>query len=396
MDKNHKILLYLGSELLCDVNKIAKNRVLSEELKSEKDSANSDQFTFSVNWTLLKRMLAIRFDEAPESLLRVGKTRVVFLVNDKIRFSGFMATKPARSGFGSDQEIELKFFEHFARLAGDLVTDPNNANNPYRRFQDRPAHLFVTDLIGGFLKNAKAAGEDIDWRAGNIDTLGNKTIEYKDFTTVSKALCDAMNNITGHGQFDVVVRTDEADHSKQIYDVLKNRGRKKNMIIRYPSDGVYKLWSSGYSIEETNDYASNVLIAGNGQLGNTTTGEMTAKIASRANATFSRDYMYWRHYEAQSNLESQNAVNDFAEKRLAQLDFAAVTPSIELVGRPIAWGEADNLDNGLAIGDSFYFSDDNDDGINTSGWMRIIGLETKWDNNGVETVTPTLKRVSDV
>ena len=61
-----------------------------------------------------------------------------------------------------------------------------------------------------------------------------------------------------------------------------------------------------------------------------------------------------------------------------------------LVGRPIAWGQADNDNNGLALGDTFYFQEDSDDGSDHSGYYRIIGLDTSWDDNGVATVTPTL------
>ena len=77
--------------------------------------------------------------------------------------------------------------------------------------------------------------------------------------------------------------------------------------------------------------------------------------------------------------------------RLSQLDFNLETPHISLVGRPIAWGQADNDDNGLAIGDTFYFDERTEDGSDHSGYYRIIEMDTVWDDNGVATVTPTLK-----
>jgi hypothetical protein len=154
---------------------------------------------------------------------------------------------------------------------------------------------------------------------------------------------------------------------------------------------VYKLWASGYSIEETNEYASDVLIAGNGQVGDPDDGEMTAKLGVASNSDFVTDYCYWRTYETSSNLYSQNAVDGYAETRLAQLDFNIETPQITLVGRPIAWGDAPNDNNGLAIGDTFFFQEDTDDGSDHSGYYRIIQMDTTWDDNGVATVTPTLK-----
>lgn len=135
-----------------------------------------------------------------------------------------------------------------------------------------------------------------------------------------------------------------------------------------------------------------VLIAGNGQVGDPTTGEQTAKLGSASNSDFVSEYCYWRTYETASNLYSQGAVDNFAETRLSQLSFGLETPHIMLVGRPIAWGEAENENNGLAIGDSFYFEENTEDGADHSGYYRIIGLDTAWDDNGVATVTPTLKR----
>ena len=60
------------------------------------------------------------------------------------------------------------------------------------------------------------------------------------------------------------------------------------------------------------------------------------------------------------------------------------------MGRPIAWGEADNEDNGLALGDTFYFDETTNDGSDHSGYYRIIALDTSWDDNGIDTVAPTL------
>ena len=245
------------------------------------------------------------------------------------------------------------------------------------------------------MARAAAAGETLNWSYGTVDTLGNKTITYKDFQTVSKALCDAMNNVEGAGKFDIVFRLDPDDYTKVIIDIIKPRGTQKNIIIKYPADGVYKLWASNYSIDETNEYASNILIAGNGQVGDSDNGEQTAKIGTASNADFVSNYCYWRTYETASNLYTQNAVDNYAATRLSQLDFGLETPEISLVGRPIAWGQANNMDNGLAVGDTFYFSESTDDGSDHSGYYRIIGLDTTWDDNGVTTVTPTLKADND-
>lgn len=392
-DKKHKLLLYVGDTLIGDFNKFAQNRALSESLKSESDSATADQFTFSISWSKFKKHAKIRLDDNPESLLRVGKTHMVFLVDGLPRFSGFLATRPARSGYGSDQQLDLKFFEHFARLSGDLVCDKNNTQSPHRAFSNTPGHIFVQSLISEFITRAKNAGENIRWKFGIVNELRLKTVEYNDFQTVSKALCDAMNNETGTGKFDVVFRVNPDNHNEQIIDILKPRGSRKNIIIRYPSDGVYKLWASGYAVEESADYASDVLVAGNGQVGNPETGEDTAELASASNHAAVQDNCYWRVYETQSNLKSQAAVAEYAQKSLAQRSFDSLVPQIKLVGRPIVWGDSANENNGLALGDEFRFQEENDDGSDFSGWMRIIAMETSWDNQGVATVTPRLKRV---
>lgn len=393
LSDEHKLLLYIGDTLIGDFNKFGQNRALSEALKSESDSAVADQLTFSINWTKFKQRARIRLDDNPESLLRVGKTRVVFLVNDRPRFSGFLSSKPSRGGYGTDQRLDLKFFEHFARLSGDLVCDRNNVKSPYRVFSNTPGHIFAQALINDFIIRAGNAGETIKWKFGTVDSLRAKTVEYNDFQTVSKALCDAMNNETGTGKFDVVFRVNPDDYSEQIIDILKPRGKRKNIIIKYPTDGVYKLWASGYSVEESADYASNVLVAGNGQVGNPAAGEDTAELASVSNSSAVLDNCYWRIYETRSNIKSAAAVTEYAYKSLAQHSFGEAAPEIQLVGRPIAWGDYNNDNNGLAIGDEFYFQEDNEDGSNLSGWMRIIGMDTTWDNNGVATVSPRLKRV---
>ena len=204
-----------------------------------------------------------------------------------------------------------------------------------------------------------------------------------------------MNNVEGAGKFDIVFRLDDEDYTKVIIDILKPRGTEKNIVIKYPADGVYKLWASNYSIDETNEYASNILIAGNGQVGDSENGEQTAKIGTAENSDFVSDYCYWRTYETASNLYTQSAVDNYATTRLSQLDFGLETPKISLVGRPIAWGQANNMNNGLAIGDTFYFSETTTDGSDHSGYYRIIGLDTTWDDNGVATVTPTLKAEND-
>lgn len=388
----NKLLLYLGDTLLGDINKYAKNRHLTETLKSESENANADTFTFDINWKQYQDFVAKYFDDDPASMLRVGKTRVAFETDGYVRFAGFLAARPARSGVGAEQTLSLTFYEYFARLSGDVVCNQSDVTSPMRTFTNVRADLYAQALINEFKARALAAGETLNWSYGVVDTLQNKTITYKDFQTVSKALCDAMNNVEGAGKFDVVFRTDPFDYTHQLIDILKPRGMDKNIIIKYPADGVYKLWASNYSIEETNEYASSVLIAGNGQVGDDNNGEQTAKIGTASNATFVQDYCYWRTYETASNLYTQNAVNAYADTRLSQLDFGAETPQISLVGRPIAWGDADNEDNGLAIGDTFYFDENTEDGSDHSGFYRIIGLDTTWDDNDVATVTPTLKR----
>lgn len=387
----NRLLLYLDNTLLGDINKFAKNRRLTETLKSETESASADTFTFDINWRQYQKFVGKYYDEDPSSLLKVGKTRIVFETNGYVRFGGYLSAKPARSGIGPEQTLSLTFYEHFARLNGDVVCDPNNPNSPMRTFTDTRADIYVQALINEYKARALAAGESLNWSYGVVDSLGNKTITYKDFQTVSKALCDAMNNVEGAGKFDVVFRIDPDDYTHVIIDILKPRGKEKNIIIKYPADGVYKLWASDYSIEETNTYASHVIVAGNGQVGDGDNGEQTAKIGTASNTEFVKEYCYWRTYETASNLYSQNAVNQFAETRLSQLDFNAETPQISLVGRPIMWGQYDNMDNGLALGDSFYFEETNDDGVDHSGYYRIIQLDSSWDDNEVETVTPTLK-----
>jgi hypothetical protein len=389
-----QILLYLGNTLIGDFNKFSSNRTLSESLKSEEDSATSDEFTFDINWKQFQDMVAKRFDDDPATFLRVGKTQVVYLIDGRVRFAGWLSARPARSGVGAGQTLSLKFFEHFARLSGDLVCDPSNAKSPMRVFTDRPGHLYVQDLINEFMARAASAGEVLNWTFGQVDTLANKSITYKDFQTVSKALCDSMNNTTGTGKFDVVFRTDPEDYTHQIIDILSSRGSDKNIIIKYPGDGVYTLWSTNYETQETNEYASDVLVSGNGQVGDPVSGENTAALGTAANVDFVQEYCYWRTYDSQSNLSSQSAVNSYAAKLLAQRDFAQLTPNITLVGRPINWGDASNEDNGLAIGDTFYFEESNKDGSDQSGQFRIISLDTSWDENGVDTVQPTLLRLN--
>lgn len=386
----NRLLLYIGDTLLGDINKFAKNRHLTETLKSEAENAAADTFTFDMNWKLYQDFVRKYFDDDPARLLRVGKTRVVFETDGYVRFAGYLSAKPARTGLGADQTLSLTFYEYFARLSGDLVCDPNNTNSPMRTFNNVAANDYVKALINEFLARASAAGETLNWTWGTVNTLRAKSITYKNFQTISKALCDAMNNVEGAGKFDVVFRTDPEDYTHQIIDILKPRGKNKNIIVKYPADGVYKLWASNYSIDETNDYASHVLVAGNGQVGDPTTGEQTAKLGTASNLDFVSDYCYWRTYETASNLYSQNAVDNYADTRLSQLDFNLETPNISLVGRPIAWGQAENEDNGLALGDSFYFEENTDDGSDHSGYYRIIGLDTAWDDNGVATVNPTL------
>lgn len=386
----NRLLLYIGDTLIGDINKFAKNRHLTESLKSESENASADTFTFDVNWIQYKKFASRYFDDEPARLLRVGKTRVVFETDGYVRFAGYLAARPARTGLGANQTLSLTFYEYFARLSGDLVCASNNPNSPMRTFTNVNADDYVKALINEYMTRASNAGETLNWSWGTVNTLKQKTITYKDFQTVAKALCDAMNNVEGAGKFDIVFRTDTLDYTHQYIDILKPRGKNKNIIIRYPSDGVYKLWASDYSIDETNEYASHILIAGNGQVGDPATGEQTAKLGTASNSDFVAEYCYWRTYETASNLQSQNAVNNFAQTRLSQLDFNLETPHISLIGRPIAWGEAANENNGLALGDTFYFEENTDDGSDHSGFYRIIGLDTTWDDNGVATVMPTL------
>lgn len=386
----NRLLLYYEDQEIGDINRLASNRSLSESLKSESSSATADKFTFDINWKQFQDFIRNFLDDDPVTMLRVGKTRIVWETSGYVRFAGFLAARPARNGLGASQTLSLTFYEYFARLSGDLVCDTNNKNSPLRVFDNVPAHEFVQQLIGEFLTRAEAAGETMNWGFGTIDTLGNKTITYKDFQTVAKALCDAMNNVSGAGKFDVVFRTDPDDYTHQIIDIQKPRGMGKNIVIQYPSDGVYRLWASDYSFEETNDFASEVLVAGNGQVG--APDEMTAKIGTATSTQFAQDYCYYRIYETASNLESQQAVDDYAETLLSQSNFSIETPSLSFVGRPIEWGNGENEDNGLALGDVFYLDERNDDGSDHSGYYRIIAIDSSWDDNGVETANLTLLR----
>lgn len=386
---SNRLLFYFGDTLLGDINKFAKNRHLEETLKSEASSPSADTFTFSINWKLFQNFIDSKTEGVPASFLKVGKTRIVFETDGYVRFAGFLASRPARSGVGATQELELTFYEYFARLSGDLVCDASNPTDPYVRFEE-PAHLYVQDLVNLFITHAEEAGETINWDFGTVDTLAQKDKTYKDFQTIAKALCDAMNNVTGAGKFDVVFRTDPEDYTHQYIDILKPRGQKKNITIRFPADGVYKLWASDFSVEETNDYASHIIVAGNGQVGDVSEGEQTANIGTAEDTDFAQEYCYWRQYVTRSDLESQDAVDSAAETELASRSFGKETPNIQLVGRPIEWGNAEDSNNGLALGDTFFFSEETADLSDNSGWYRIIVLSTDWDDNGVATVKPTL------
>lgn len=382
----HELLLYFGDTLLGDINKYAKNRHLTEALKSEASEPSADTFTFEINWRLFQRFIARKFTEPASSFLKVGKTRIVFKCDDYVRFGGWLAAKPARSGSGAEQNLQLTFYEYFARLSGDLVCNPSNPSDPAVSFNEA-AHLYVKDLIDGFISHAATAGETVDWSYGTVDTLSNKQKSYNDFQTISKALCDAMNNVSGAGKFDVVIRTDPEDYTHQLVDILKPRGSYKSIVVRFPSDGVHKIWASGFSVEETNDFASHIIIAGNGQVGSVEEGEQTAHIGVAQNLDFVDENCYYRQYIARSDLESQNAVNAAAETELDARSFAQETPDLQLVGVPIRWG--DNA-NGLAIGDIFYFAENTDDLEDNSGYYRIIGIDSSWDDNGVESVSLNL------
>lgn len=389
MNKN-KLLLYFDDTLIGDINKYAKNRQLDQTLKSEASSPTADTFTFSINWKQFQRFIEKKVEGEAREYLKVGKTRVVFETNGYVRFAGWLASRPARSGTGSTQQLDMKFYEYFARLAGDLVCDSANPNDPYVRVE-KAAHLWVQDFIDLFIQHASDAGETIRWDYNQVDALALKEMTYKDFQTIAKALCDAMNNVTGAGKFDIVFRTDPSDYTHQLIDILKPRGAKKNITIRYPADGVYKKWASDFSVAETNNYASAVLVAGNGQVGSVDEGEQTANLGTAEDTDFAQEYCYYRQYITRSDLESQNAVDGAAATELADRAFGKETPQIVLVGRPIEWGNASNYDNGLDLGDTFYFKETTDDLDDNSGWYRIIKLHTSWDDNGVETVTPTLK-----
>lgn len=391
----NRLLFYYGDTLMGDINKYAKNRQLTETLKSEATSATADTFTFSINWRLFQRFIDKTTTESPSTFLKVGKTRIVFETDGYVRFAGWLSVKPARSGTGASQNLSLTFYEYFARLSGDLVCDASNPTDPAVSFNEG-AHLVVKDLIDLFITHASDAGETLDWSYGTVDTLANKTKTYKDFQTISKALCDMMNNVTGAGKFDVVFRTDTADYTHQYIDILKPRGaNKSHIVIRFPGDGVYKLWANDFSVEETNDYASHIIVAGNGQVGDVAEGEQTANIGTAEDTDFASEYCYWRQYVTRSDLESQDAVNSAAQTELASRSFAQETPEIRAVGLPIEWGNEANLNNGLALGDIFYFAEDTDDLEDSSGYYRIIGMTSSWDDNGVATVDLKLLPAED-
>lgn len=388
----NKLLFYIGDTLIGDINRYAKSRHLVETLKSESSSPTADTFTFTINWAQFKEFIAIYTDESAASFLKVGKTRIVFETNGFVRFAGWLAAKPARSGIGSAQELQLTFYEYFARLSGDLVCSNTNKLDPYVRFDNVPAHQVCKDLIDLFIAHALDAGEVLNWTYGTVDTLAPISRTYEDFQTISKALCDRMNNVTGAGQFDIVFRLDPSDYTHVIIDILKPRGVKKNIIIEYPGNGIYKLWATEFSVQETNDYASEVLIAGNGQVGSVSSGEQTAKLGTADDAGFVADYCYYRRYTTRSDLESQDAVDSAAQTELVNRGFVQETPDIRCTGINIEWGNASNMNNGLGLGDTFYFKETTDDMEDNSGWYRIILLDSTWDDNGVETAAPKLKR----
>ena len=104
------------------------------------------------------------------------------------------------------------------------------------------------------------------------------------------------------------------------------------------------------------------------------------------------EYCYWRTYITRSDLESQDAVTSAAQTELSSRAFAVETPDIRCVGIPIEWGNAENNNSGLALGDTFYFQEETEDLGDNSGWYRIIEIDETWDDNGVESVAPKLKR----
>ena len=133
-----------------------------------------------------------------------------------------------------------------------------------------------------------------------------------------------------------------------------------------------------------------MLVSGNGEVGNPAAGENTAQLGGANDANAVAEYCYWRTYTMQSNLTTAAAVQAYADKALAAATFEKLTPKLKLQGLPIRWGDTST---GLSIGDTFYLKDEADDGADESGRMRITAMSTEYDNNGVATVQPTLKRV---
>ena len=153
----HRLLLYLGDALIGDVNKFSKNRHLTETLKSEASSPSADTFTFEMSWKKFQDLVRVYFDDNPASLLRFGKTRMVFEEDGRVRFAGWLAADPQRSGVASNQTLSLTFYEHFARLSGDVVCAADDKMSPVRIFNSVPAHLYVQQLINEFMTRVKEA-----------------------------------------------------------------------------------------------------------------------------------------------------------------------------------------------------------------------------------------------
>lgn len=392
-----EVILFLGETEIGDVAKFAKGKSLHKEKFSKRPNGgvNVDTFSFNISRKALAGIISRNFDDPVDDFIKVGKLKVVFIVNGVIAFDGWLGSQPARTNTAYAQSYSLKFIGEFGRLAGDVVCAANNKMNPKRSFTDTPANEIVISLINEFKLRAQAAGEQLNWTFGKVDILANKTVSYKDFQPLSKALCDMMNNTTSAADFDVIFRIDPENYSHHFIDILKNRGGNKNIIVNYPGDGVYKLFSSTMETEERNDFASEVISYGSGELGDTTTGENTAPLDSAANPSFVQEFMYWRT-TVSSNLEAASdgthkANESFAKNALAQKSFAKKSPKISLVGRPIKWFDTDNQDSGLDIGDVFYFKDESNIGSDESGYVEIVALDISYsDSDSTETVTPEL------
>lgn len=367
---NYTVNLYLDSTLIGDVRAIAQNLNWSRC----RTNYGIDSVNFTINDNLFEQW-AQEKGYTLEQLLRPIALNCQILRNGTLVAGGYLATLPAYSPNKASANLDMRFDGWFNILEG-IYQYPT----AYAR---KRANTFITDWFNLANTRSTAGGKNYGFVLDSQDTLAYIERTYDNYKSLKEAITQMTDNISGAGQFDVIV-----EPNKHYY-ITNNLGRwHYDDPLEYPTVVNQGGSVANISAQEVQGFASSVITLGAGEV-SSDANMNTIKVSLQKDNAVAQNYGYYERLTQYSSVSRQGTLDDHAQTDLHNFSKVEWLPQIELLGEQIP---PTNTTDGIWIGDYFFINNSADPTGMTSGWFRVQSFTVKVSATNAETIKPRLER----